>query len=690
MKSPFSIESDPFVALEMREPEDAFEFGEEQLFESPPGGRRIQDRTGLTPRDIRKAVRDMRKVYALVLHQMAFSRGNNNARYDTATAHFAILPDGQILQLHPLNALLWASNGFNSGSVAVEFVGNFPNTKGKCWSPKKFGCHRVTPEQIEAGRYLVDHLIATMALTHILAHRQSSATRENDPGPDIWYHVGQWAIENRGLKDGGLGFKVGGGNPIPDAWRNWGLAGGSVTPEMETTEDFEWEEESPEPDLAREIGLGEFESEAGRYNSAVGERDTSFDEFEVLASEVPKTLALTNRRTSKRTMPQTACASYEKGEIQKSWTAQGHLASDVIAHARGLLIADFGVDWRTPRESLKREKALQDWLATIAQVIHGNPATTIRILGFSDCVGNERNNHLLRHGRAVRVFALLLQMLGSGPQWKSIKSKIKVVDAAPAGEYVSSNATVEGRAQNRGVLIESMRTLDFKPQVVHSCTVRPSQATTYPLLGLIPNIPDYRKYVPINYKLNAKKIVGEVAQDVSSKGESAHFWIEMLHFGLIAAEIFAETSILVAGLAIAGPVLTLAGGFLALGLSCLKPAEEAAARWSATGFSRGVVMGADQAPAQLVKDYFGNDYFEKDNFCPQVRDVRIANYKMGLLAGYVQGRLLCPNQLVIFWRDLGHRMGDQSYRGDSKRWARRAWIDWYVTVAATFTAHHLL
>ncbi|MFN7999717.1 MAG: hypothetical protein U0X75_01730 [Acidobacteriota bacterium] len=61
-------------------------------------------------------------------------------------------------------------------------------------------------------------------MTHVLAHRQSSGQRENDPGPDIWYHVGQWAIDNLGLKDGGPGFKVGTGNPIPDLWRKWGQA----------------------------------------------------------------------------------------------------------------------------------------------------------------------------------------------------------------------------------------------------------------------------------------------------------------------------------------------------------------------------------------------------------------------------------------------------------------------------------
>lgn len=121
--------------------------------------------------------------------------------------------------------MLWASNGFNRGSVAVEFAGNFPNVRGKCWAADRFGCHRLTDEQVRAGRYLVDHLVRTNGLTHVLAHRQSSGTRENDPGPDIWYHVGEWALKTRGLRDGGPGFRVGTGKPIPDQWRIWGQPG---------------------------------------------------------------------------------------------------------------------------------------------------------------------------------------------------------------------------------------------------------------------------------------------------------------------------------------------------------------------------------------------------------------------------------------------------------------------------------
>lgn len=260
------------------------------------GAPRIEDRTGFALKDRRKGRRDPATVKALVLHQMAFSRGNNPDRYNGVTAHYAILPNGRILQLHPISALLWASNGFNRKSVAVEFAGNLPNIKGKCWEPGKFGCHKLTQEQIEAGRYLVKSLKDRIGLTHIFAHRQALASRENCPGPDIWYNVGQWALNNLGLSDGGARYKIGTGNPIPDAWRNWGA---SVRKEMEaydTPELFEEyeddEEKGFEPGLYEEFdthGPGSYQAEslgpyeeAGMLQESDSEQDSEFalEEFE--------------------------------------------------------------------------------------------------------------------------------------------------------------------------------------------------------------------------------------------------------------------------------------------------------------------------------------------------------------------------------------------------------------------------
>ncbi|HEU4479081.1 MAG TPA: peptidoglycan recognition family protein, partial [Pyrinomonadaceae bacterium] len=217
----------------MPELETSFEFeGEVPLTLGVEGDSRIIDLTAKADKSQRLRIRPPEKVWALVLHQMAccFKVKDPLTRFLKMAPHFAILPDGRILQIHPLQAYTPASNGFNAGSVAVEFAGNFPNTKGKWWISKELNTaakrkanqNQVTPQQIESGRYLVQYLKRTIGLKTILAHRQSSGTRENDPGPDIWYNVGQWAVDNLGLSDGGAGFKVGTGNPLPDLWRKWG------------------------------------------------------------------------------------------------------------------------------------------------------------------------------------------------------------------------------------------------------------------------------------------------------------------------------------------------------------------------------------------------------------------------------------------------------------------------------------
>jgi N-acetyl-anhydromuramyl-L-alanine amidase AmpD len=158
------------------------------------------------------------KIDAVVLHQTGFSRGLDPQRYLKVTAHFVVLADGTVLQLHPVTARLSASDGFNCKSVSVEFVGNFPSISGKWWRPHEYGANEVTPEQIEAGRALL-RALEGIGVRNVFAHRQSSSSRGNDPGPDLWRGVGQWAIDKLGFSDGGRGYAIDDGNPIPDEWR---------------------------------------------------------------------------------------------------------------------------------------------------------------------------------------------------------------------------------------------------------------------------------------------------------------------------------------------------------------------------------------------------------------------------------------------------------------------------------------
>jgi outer membrane protein OmpA-like peptidoglycan-associated protein len=204
----------------------------------------------------------------------------------------------------------------------------------------------------------------------------------------------------------------------------------------------------------------EFDPELDEYERGWGQDEGLFDEYETPARPG-------------------ACPPYERGEVAKSRTQQGHLPADVINHPRGLLIADFGVDWRTPKSTLRSDATLRAWVATMVDVIRANPSTRIRISGYSDCVGRERNNAFLRRGRALRVKQLLQQI--AGPRWSVIAPRIVFTGAAPAGDYIADNASVTGRAQNRGVLISHVRDVPMEPDVITTrapvgpCGFRPSR-----------------------------------------------------------------------------------------------------------------------------------------------------------------------------------------------------------------------
>ena len=203
----------------------------------------------------------------------------------------------------------------------------------------------------------------------------------------------------------------------------------------------------------------------------------------------------------------------------------------------------------------------------------------------------------------------------------------------------------------------------------------------FPLAYAIPDDQNHQRYTTIAYRLDATALVRDVAEDLK-KGERAHFLIELAHWGIAAGEIFAEASALAGLLSIGAPVLAMLGNFLALGMPYAEINKELAVRWSRTGLSRGVVIGADERRASYLHRMF------------PVTDAgpsRIArgSYKVGLLVGYAQGRVLSKNQRAIFWRDLKLRLNDPRFHGPVANWGHQQWSAWYVSVAATFSRDHL-
>jgi hypothetical protein len=180
------------------------------------------DQTGISPKGLRGKTRDVASLVAVVLHQMGFRRGNEPKKYDDVKAHFVVLPNGTIVQNHPIESWIPSSNKLNALGVSIEFSGNFSSVRKKWDHSNTKEEHHPAPEQIASARCLLIHLKSKMpSLRHVLGHVQGASNRQNCPGPEIWCGVAEWSMKNLGLADGGPGFKVDPGIAIDAKWRTW-------------------------------------------------------------------------------------------------------------------------------------------------------------------------------------------------------------------------------------------------------------------------------------------------------------------------------------------------------------------------------------------------------------------------------------------------------------------------------------
>ena len=159
--------------------------------------------------------RPLNAINAVMLHQMNFDRGNDPTLYDRVICHYAVLRDGTVLHLRPLEALLNDSAAYRS--VHIEFAscesGQLANMEEL--ESGRAGAKTPTWEQMEAGRLLIRDLWSRFGIRFVYGHRQHSLLhRGNCPGPHIWYNVGHWATYSLGMSTGGAP------EPIPDGWLN--------------------------------------------------------------------------------------------------------------------------------------------------------------------------------------------------------------------------------------------------------------------------------------------------------------------------------------------------------------------------------------------------------------------------------------------------------------------------------------
>lgn len=171
-------------------------------------------------------------VTGICLHQTACRLGERPSRWDTVGAHWGVTAAGVRIRLHPSNMRVGHAQAWNAQTVGIEVDGLYPGIVGDprtLWddpsTPRRERASVLTDMAVEATRQIIRDIVAEVAehggdVRALVAHRQSSINRRNDPGSEIWQRIALPMKAELGLRDGGESdhtFEVG-GRPIPEAW----------------------------------------------------------------------------------------------------------------------------------------------------------------------------------------------------------------------------------------------------------------------------------------------------------------------------------------------------------------------------------------------------------------------------------------------------------------------------------------
>src|SRR5687767_9795013 len=87
------------------------------------------------------------------------------------------------------------------------------------------------------------------------------------------------------------------------------------------------------------------------------------------------------------------CGSYQRGEVQKSNTENGHLPTDLITGPTGYpVIADFAVGSHVVKRSVQNDPNLKTWIEQTLQTVAQDQTARVTLVGYTDCVNKENRN----------------------------------------------------------------------------------------------------------------------------------------------------------------------------------------------------------------------------------------------------------------------------------------------------------
>ncbi|WP_428261086.1 peptidoglycan recognition protein family protein [Haliangium sp.] len=147
------------------------------------------------------------------LHHRALNVGAHMTAFDGRGANVHC---GHVCYTNPLSWYVYHANGANRVSVGIEIEGDYPGLVGN-------SAPLASEALIAAARQGLAFMVTEgrrlgMPMRYVWAHRQSSPTRRNDPGEELWRRVVlEYAVPVLGLET--QPRRVWGqGRPIPRQW----------------------------------------------------------------------------------------------------------------------------------------------------------------------------------------------------------------------------------------------------------------------------------------------------------------------------------------------------------------------------------------------------------------------------------------------------------------------------------------
>jgi hypothetical protein len=206
----------------------------------------------------------------------------------------------------------------------------------------------------------------------------------------------------------------------------------------------------------------------------------------------------------------------------------------------------------------------------------------------------------------------------------------------------------------------------------------------------------------------------EIAKAMPEAEDDTHHYLQFglelfdaVHTGIAMANLdeviftageYSTATGLAGGLGIAmevvAPVAGEAAVLLAIGNAHAEAINNLLEGEISSGFSRGVVLGADDRPPSYVKENFVKFSPVPNSVYPEYGRKFQNAYNRALMAGYAQGRKLLEHkaQRSAFFEDLYARMKVHpaiEHGEDQDSWSDRDWRDYYIDCASTFAATHL-